>query len=77
MLGSGKVMYSGVPAGLFAQPDVVRAARLSLPAVAEVGLLLQGAEAPDSRFLTAQGFLDAAGQAEGRDAEPSAARDGS
>jgi energy-coupling factor transport system ATP-binding protein len=69
VLGSGKVMFSGAPDGLFAQPDVVRAARLSLPAVAEVGLLLQGAEAPDGRFLTARGFLEAAGAADGRDAE--------
>jgi energy-coupling factor transport system ATP-binding protein len=76
VLGSGKVMYSGSPTGLFAQPDVVRAARLSLPAVAEVGLLVQGAKAPDRRFLTARGFLEAAGQAAGRAAEPPAPREG-
>ena len=77
VLGSGRVLYSGPPAGLFAQPDTIRAARLSLPAVAKVGLLLQGTEALDGRFLSARGLLEAAGRAGGRAGEPPAGRRGS
>ena len=65
VLSGGRLVYSGEPAGLFAQPDLVRAARLSLPAVAQVALRLEGAEAVRGGLLTARAFLRAAGSAFG------------
>jgi energy-coupling factor transporter ATP-binding protein EcfA2 len=63
VLGDGHLLYSGDPAGLFAQSDVVRTARLTLPAVAQVGLQLQEAAGIRSGLLTARAFLEAAGPA--------------
>jgi ABC-type multidrug transport system ATPase subunit len=65
VLGGGRVMYSGAPGGLFAQTDLVRAARLSLPTVAQVGLRMGRDGDLGGRLLTARGFLDAAGRPAG------------
>ena len=69
VLNTGRLVYSSPPAGLFATPDLVRAARLSLPAVAQVGLELEGMEGIPGGLLTARAFLQAAGSASG-EAEP-------
>ena len=61
VLGEGRLVYSGDPAGLFAQPEVIRAARLTLPAVAQIGLRLQESKGIRCGLLTARGFLEAAG----------------
>ena len=67
VLGEGRVVYSGDPAGLFARPDVVEGARLALPAVAQVGLRLSEIAGLTgglpARLLTARAFLAAAGRA--------------
>jgi energy-coupling factor transport system ATP-binding protein len=65
VLGEGRLVYSGDPAGLFAQPEVVGAARLTLPAVAQVGLRLEETKGIQGGLLTARGFLEAAGPAGG------------
>lgn len=62
VLDSGRLVYSGESAGLFGKPEVVRGARLSLPAVAQVGLRLQEAEGIPGGLLTSRTFLEAAGQ---------------
>jgi energy-coupling factor transport system ATP-binding protein len=62
VLAGGRLIYTGSPAGLFAQPGVVAEARLSLPAVAEVGLRLEATAAIREGLLTARAFLEAARQ---------------
>ncbi len=70
VLGAGTVLYSGTPGGLFAQPDLVHEARLSLPALAPVGSRLLSANAAEAGLLTARGFLQAAGKAPEPTGEP-------
>jgi energy-coupling factor transport system ATP-binding protein len=65
-LASGGLLYAGDPAGLFARPDLVDAARLAMPAVSRVGLELREVERTVSGLLTARDFLAAAGAAPGR-----------
>ncbi len=60
-LASGKPVYSGEPAGLFADAEALEAARLTMPAVARVALALQRSERPSGGLLTIRGFLEAAG----------------
>jgi energy-coupling factor transport system ATP-binding protein len=69
VLVGGRPAYSGDPAGLFAQPGLVAAASLAMPAVAQVGLRLQEAEGIRGGLLTARAFLEAAGRANTPDAD--------
>ena len=69
VLVGGRPAYSGDPAGLFAQPGLVEAASLAMPAVAQVGLRLQEAEGIRGGLLTARAFLEAAGRANTPDAD--------
>jgi energy-coupling factor transport system ATP-binding protein len=62
VLAAGRLVYAGPPAGLFARPEVVSEARLSQPAIAEVGLRLQATGAIREGLLTGRAFLEAAGQ---------------
>jgi len=64
VLAGGRPVYLGGPAGFFAQPDLVEAASLAIPAVAQVGLGLQEAEGFRGGLLIARAFLDAAGRAD-------------
>ena len=64
VLVDGRPVYSGDPAGLFAQPGLVAEARLAMPAVAQVGLRLKEGEEIRGALLTARGFLEAAGRAD-------------
>lgn len=64
VLVDGRSVYSGDPAGLFAQPGLVAAARLAMPPVAQVGLRLKEGEEIRGALLTARGFLEAAGRAD-------------
>jgi energy-coupling factor transporter ATP-binding protein EcfA2 len=77
VLGDGRLMYSGDPVGLFAQPDLVRTARLSLPAAAQVGLRLEGTGEIRGGLLTVRAFLEAAGSAYGARMPEEAGADGS
>jgi ABC-type multidrug transport system ATPase subunit len=71
VLNGGRLVYSGEPAGLFGEPELVRAARLSLPAVAQVGLRLQETDGIRGGLLTSRAFLEAAGHAPERAVEES------
>jgi hypothetical protein len=69
VLARGRALYVGDPAGFFAQPGLVEAASLAMPAVAQVGLRLQEAEGIRGGLLTARAFLDGAGRANARRAD--------
>jgi energy-coupling factor transport system ATP-binding protein len=64
-LAGGKVVYSGEPSGLFSRPQVVEAARLAMPALAGVGLLLRTDGEVPAGLSTVGDFLEAAGSQEG------------
>jgi energy-coupling factor transporter ATP-binding protein EcfA2 len=64
VLAGGRALYVGDPAGFFAQPGLVEAASMAMPAVAQVGLRLQDAEGIRGGLLTARAFLDGAGRAD-------------
>jgi energy-coupling factor transporter ATP-binding protein EcfA2 len=70
VLSGGRPLYSGDPAGLFAQPVLVEEARLAMPAVAQVGLGLMQSEDIRGLPLTIRGFLGAAGRSDVRGADP-------